>query len=388
MLLISTRRVRRHILRQVRLYSQEAKKFDILYMGRDEFSCGVFRELHAASDVWNHITVATQPDEKVGRRGSMLSVSPLKTLGSSFGVPIHTIPRGKKDFRTWPLPSPFSLPPDTLPPSNHLLLTASFGRILPLAMLSQFPRTQQLNVHPSLLPAFRGPAPIQHTLIRHEKETGVCIIGMLPVKKKGSSGGIDAGDVWGCSRMVCFLLRALRRPVPEGIDFSGLRDLLAKEGGRLLVDVLRGMIGGTAKAYSQPIETDAPHAPMIKQADWTINFSQLNAEQIIWRHRAISHQVIPIKRHLTAVLPCNPIRTVQLTVLSIISDPYRILMPSMVPGVARFHEIHGLLIRCKDGGLLQVTRLKREGKREMNAKDWWNGIKGMGLVVDSEVTFR
>lgn len=49
MLLVSTRRVRRHILRQVRLYSQEAKKFDILYMGRDEFSCGVFRELYAAS---------------------------------------------------------------------------------------------------------------------------------------------------------------------------------------------------------------------------------------------------------------------------------------------------------------------------------------------------
>lgn len=79
----------------------------------------------------------------------------------------------------------------------------------------------------------------------------------------------------------------------------------------MLVDVLRGMIGGTvrlftswsggffnlvqAKAYAQPIETDAPHAPMIKQADWTIDFSQLNAEQIIWRHRAISHQVIPIK---------------------------------------------------------------------------------------------
>jgi methionyl-tRNA formyltransferase len=74
-------------------------------------------------------------------------------------------------------------------------------------MLSQFPKTQRLNVHPSLLPAFRGPAPIQHTLMRDEKETGVCIIGMLPVKKKGSSGGIDAGDVWGCSRMVCLFYK-------------------------------------------------------------------------------------------------------------------------------------------------------------------------------------
>lgn len=83
-----------------------------------------------------------------------------------------------------------------------MLLTASLGRILPLTMLSQFPKSQRLNVHPSLLPAYRGPAPIQHALMRGETKIGVCVIGMLPVKKKGGSGGIDAGDIWGCSRQV------------------------------------------------------------------------------------------------------------------------------------------------------------------------------------------
>ena len=100
------------------------------------------------------------------------------------------------------MPSPFSLAPDTLPPSNHVLITASFGRILSLTMLSQFPKAQRLNVHPSLLPAYRGPAPIQHALMRGEKEVGVCVIGMLPVKKNGSGSGIDAGNIWGCTRRV------------------------------------------------------------------------------------------------------------------------------------------------------------------------------------------
>lgn len=84
-----------------------------------------------------------------------------------------------------------------------MLITASFGRILSLAMLSQFPKAQRLNVHPSLLPAYRGPAPIQHALMRGEKEVGVCVISMLPVKKKGSDSGIDAGDIWGCTKRVC-----------------------------------------------------------------------------------------------------------------------------------------------------------------------------------------
>jgi methionyl-tRNA formyltransferase len=143
----------------------------------------------------------------------------LKQLGSSLGVTVHTIPPEKTQFRHWTvsscqelfhphlnffcqLPSPFSLAQDVPPPSNHVLITASFGRILPLAMLSQFRKSQRLNVHPSLLPAYRGPAPIQHALMRGEKEVGVCVIGMLPVKKKGTSGGIDAGDVWGCVKQV------------------------------------------------------------------------------------------------------------------------------------------------------------------------------------------
>jgi len=77
------------------------------------------------------------------------------------------------------------------PPSNHLLLTASFGRILPASLLSLFRPTHTLNVHPSALPAYRGPAPIQQAILNGERDTAVCVIEM---KRRG---GIDAGDILG-----------------------------------------------------------------------------------------------------------------------------------------------------------------------------------------------
>jgi hypothetical protein len=96
------------------------------------------------------------------------------------------------------LPPPFSELQVDSPNPDHLLVTASFGRILTTTQLGAFLPTRRLNVHPSLLPAYRGPAPIQHTLLNGEQETGVCIINMLKKKE-----GIDAGGIWGCTRVVC-----------------------------------------------------------------------------------------------------------------------------------------------------------------------------------------
>lgn len=98
------------------------------------------------------------------------------------------------------LPDPFAFSPDGTdhqPPANHVLVTASFGRILTGTMLSSFQPPHRLNVHPSLLPAYRGPAPIQHAIIHGERRTGVCVIQMLKM-----SEGIDAGAIFGMQKMV------------------------------------------------------------------------------------------------------------------------------------------------------------------------------------------
>ena len=76
-------------------------------------------------------------------------------------------------------------------------MTASFGRILPNSLLELFSPGRRLNVHPSLLPMYRGAAPIQRTIMDGQQETGVCVIEMMEKKK-----GIDAGEIWGCRRMV------------------------------------------------------------------------------------------------------------------------------------------------------------------------------------------
>jgi len=79
-----------------------------------------------------------------------------------------------------------------------MLITASFGHIIPNKILKFFPPTQALNVHGSLLPKYKGPAPIQYAIAQGEKETGVSIMTIAPYRE-----GIDSGSLWGTVAVVC-----------------------------------------------------------------------------------------------------------------------------------------------------------------------------------------
>lgn len=111
-------------------------------------------------------------------------------------VPIEFIPPEKPQFKHWKPPPPFS--ETSVPPPNHVLITASFGRILTPAQLELFQPARRLNVHGSVLPAYRGPAPIQHAILNNASETGVSVAQML-------KRGIDKGPVWAASQIVCSL---------------------------------------------------------------------------------------------------------------------------------------------------------------------------------------
>lgn len=133
-------------------------------------------------------------------------------------------------------PAPFGSSSDEpTPKSNHLLVTASFGRILRKGQLDLFSPGRRLNVHPSLLPHYRGPAPIQHALLAGEKVTGVCIIEMLTIK----AGAVDSGDIWGCNKTV----RAINRSVP---NLQSLHGRLANRG-RNLLQSITGHSGETGR---------------------------------------------------------------------------------------------------------------------------------------------
>ncbi|KZT01238.1 Formyltransferase [Laetiporus sulphureus 93-53] len=324
-------------------------------MGRDEFSCLVLEQLYRARDVWTELLVVTQPDVKTGRRGSQLSVSPLKILAQELDLPVHFIPPDKATFKTWQLPPPFSLASTSNPPSSHVLITASFGRILPASMLKLFLPSRRLNVHPSLLPAYRGAAPIQHTLLGGQKETGVCVIEMMERKK-----GVDAGAIWAQSRM----------DVPDGATFETMRDILSREGGRLLVSVLRDTLAGKATSTPQLSDPSASRAPAITAEDSAIDFTTMSAEHIVRRYRAISHQ-----KPLIAQLKIK--KNLQLHSPSICAEVSGEIKASLMsPGLATYDpRTQSLIIRCADDSFLAVPQVKQQDRSLLKAKEWWNGVR-------------
>ncbi|KAI0251217.1 formyl transferase [Lactifluus subvellereus] len=348
-------------------------RFNILYFGRDEFSCKVFQNLYSASDVWQNLIIATQPDQIIGRKRDVLSVcqflsssavvalivrviiAPLKRLGEQLSLPVATIPHVRSELKTWMPPLPFYPLPGP-PPSNHLLLTASFGRILPFSLLSLFRPTHTLNVHPSALPAYRGPAPIQRAILNGEQDTAVCVIEM---KRRG---GIDAGDVLGSVPVT----------IPPGIAYGPLRDSLAQNGGELLVSVLRSILSGTERRIPQsPLTPSTPHAPFITPVDSQPDFARETAEDVVRRHLALSHH-----KPLTTYLPAAT-RTVQL------HDPS--VLPSGAGGTCRPSSLASSQV--PPGTLLRVPMLKSEFRSLMPAKSWWDGVRRHWKDAEGCITF-
>ncbi|KAI0367676.1 Formyltransferase [Pilatotrama ljubarskyi] len=350
-----------------RSLSTKPEPFKVLFFGRDQFSCGVLQQVLKAGDVWQEIVVVTQPDTKTGRRGSKVSTSPLKILAEEKHLDVYTIPHKRSDFKHFKPPPPFLVPDQASelsrnPPPEHLLVTASFGRILPNSLLDLFLPERRLNVHPSLLPYYRGAAPIQHALIDGQRETGVCVIEMTERKK-----GIDSGAIWNSRKLT----------IPEGASFPTLRDSLADVGGQLLVSTLRDMLAGKDTRLPQPDDPSAPRAPLITMQDSCVDFRKMTAEDITRRHRAISHQ-----KPLTTFLKSQS--TLQLHEPSVLTDvPASIKGVLPAEGAAIFHPRSStLIVRCAGNTYLSVPMVRQQDRHLLKAKEWWNGVKPEMRLVE------
>ena len=133
----------------------------VLFCGADDFSIYSLRALHALqqsrADKIASIDIVCRPDKRAGRGLKQIQEVPIKRVAQDLGLTIHQI----DSFKDW---SP--------PPSTNLVVAVSFGLLVPARVLKAA-RYGGLNVHPSLLPEFRGPAPIQHTLLQRKRRTGV-----------------------------------------------------------------------------------------------------------------------------------------------------------------------------------------------------------------------
>ena len=191
----------------------------IVYMGTPEFSVGPLEALIAAGHT---VTAAvTQPDRPRGR-GGKVQITPVKACAQKYGIPVFAPEKIRKEEAV-----------ETLKGYEaDVFVVAAFGQILSKEIL-EIPRYGCLNIHASLLPKYRGAAPIEWAILNGEKETGVTIMQM--------DEGVDTGDM------------LLKETVPIGEDETdeSLYKRLSSVGGRLIVEALKRLEEGSLAAEKQ-----------------------------------------------------------------------------------------------------------------------------------------
>jgi len=212
----------------------------IVFMGSPDFALPALRALAEAYDV---VGVVTQPDRASGR-GRNLKASPVKILAQELGIPVMQPEKLKQPDAVEQL---HAWTPD-------LIVVAAFGQILRKDILES-PRFGCINVHASLLPRWRGAAPINAAILHGDGETGVTIMQM--------DVGLDTGPM---------LSKQSLRLEPEDTAGSVLQALSAM-GADLLIKTLPDYLSGKIKPEPQPKE-GATYAPMLKKEDGKLDFSQ------------------------------------------------------------------------------------------------------------------
>jgi methionyl-tRNA formyltransferase len=207
-------------------------------MGTPDFAVPSLRKLIATQEV---VGVVTQPDRPAGR-GRQLKPPPVKVLAQEAGIPVYQ----PKSLRSV----------EAAEPLRHwapeMIVVAAFGQILRPHVL-EMPAHGCLNVHASLLPRWRGAAPIQHAILAGDEETGISLMRM--------DEGLDTGPV--------FARRAI--PIQAHETAATLHDRLAELGADLLAEKLDDIIGGRLPAEPQD-DSASTYAPLIKKQDGAIDW--------------------------------------------------------------------------------------------------------------------
>jgi methionyl-tRNA formyltransferase len=226
----------------------------VAFMGTPDFAVPTLEALHRSS--FDLRLVITQPDRPKGR-GRKLVPPPVKLAAETFDCPIIQPPDIRQPETGDQLRA---LAPD-------FLVVAAFGQILPRSVL-EIPRYGPVNVHASILPRYRGPAPIQWALIRQEAVTGVTTILM--------DHGVDTGD----------MLLTAETPVRADDTAASLHDRLAGIGAELLIQTLIGLVDGSVRPRAQN-NALATYAPMLTKKSGRIDWSK-SAQQIVALIRAVT----------------------------------------------------------------------------------------------------
>jgi methionyl-tRNA formyltransferase len=229
-------------------YPELPNPIRILFMGTPEFAVPSLQALHTqgGDQGWEIVAVATQPDRPAGR-GKRLTASPVKLQSQEYGVPVLQPASLRKDPAA--VEALAALAPD-------LLVVAAYGLILPRTVL-EIPAFGCVNVHASLLPAYRGASPIAAAILAGQTTTGVSIMLM--------DEGMDTGPV----------LAQASQPVQRADTTAGLGARLAEQGAALLIETLpRWLAGDIAPTPQDQLPGEPSVCRLIKKEQGRIDWTQ------------------------------------------------------------------------------------------------------------------
>ncbi|HZO83979.1 MAG TPA: methionyl-tRNA formyltransferase [Verrucomicrobiae bacterium] len=298
-------------------------------MGSAELACPGLRALVSNSQ-FKVIAVVTQPDRPKGR-DLKLSPSPVKSCALELGLPVLQPERARDEVFIQELRQ---LAPD-------LIVVIAYGQILPRAIL-ELPRYGCLNVHTSLLPKYRGAAPIQWAILNDEEETGVTIMKM--------DEGLDTGDI----------VAVAKTPIATDDNASTLHDRLGQMGGELLVRTIPDYAAGKITAHKQPVE-GASYARKIKKEDGRIDWNR--PARRIWN---TVRAFVPWPVAFTYFREKD--KTQVLKVWSAVEEP----VLKGAPGAVLQADKAGVVVACGEGAL-RILSLQREGGKRLSAQEFIAG---------------
>jgi methionyl-tRNA formyltransferase len=311
----------------------------IVFFGTPQFAVPALEALIASRH--QVALVVTQPDKRRDR-GQKITDAPVKAAARAHNVPVLQPDRLRDPAVA-----------DTLHQhAPDLAVVAAYGKLIPGNLLS-LPRLGMVNIHASLLPKYRGAAPIHRSIINGDAETGVTIMQMVEA--------LDAGDM---------LAKAVR-PIGPDETTVDVERALAQEGGRLLLDVIERLEAGTIRAEPQD-ESASTYAPRLRKEEGLIDWTQ-SARRIHDRVRGLYPWP-----HAYSYLDGTRLIVLKTTVglkpdtiggsASVAPDSAEPAPPGSVAGITR----DAIEVATGDGRIA-ITELQSEGKRPMTALEFLAG---------------
>ena len=298
----------------------------IVFMGTPDFASASLKKL--IDEKFDVVGVFTQPDKPKGR-GMELCASPVKELALENGLPVFQ-PVKMRDGTA--LAQIKALEPD-------ILVVVAYGRILPDDILA-VPKYGAINVHGSLLPKYRGAAPIQWAVLNGDKVTGVTTMYL--------ASEMDTGDI----------IYTAETEIGEYETSGELFDRLKDMGAELLVKTLRDIDAGIAPRAPQD-HSKASYVTMLDKSICPIDWNKTPRE---------------VLKHIYGLQPW-PVATMELEgkTVRVFAAKYTDGKTEKVPGDVVSTDKGGLEIACADGETLLITELQAPGKKRMGAEDYLRG---------------